>query len=187
MTSSINMKNSEQTFENFSNFNSNVIIDRRNHRLFIRQTTIRNDDSKFSHEQNSLETSIQFQAIQFIRSSKHSSNRRSNSLFDEFTILQNTMSMHTQFFQSSFDQFKRIDQFVFINQFINQSDYIQQVTSLKQSIEIRFIKQKQRLIVLKQTSAKMKNKLNDFNDSLKSLIKNFKHRSSKNISFVFEN
>ena len=50
MTSSINMSDSKQAFENFSNFNSNVIIDRFDHRSFIRQTTIQNDDSKFSQQ-----------------------------------------------------------------------------------------------------------------------------------------
>ena len=50
MTTSVNMKNSEQAFENFSNLNSNIIIDCRNHRSFIRQTTIRDDNSEFSHE-----------------------------------------------------------------------------------------------------------------------------------------
>ena len=75
---------------------------------------------------------------------------------------------------------------MFTNQFAAQ---VQQSLLINQfTMKIKMIEHEQRLIVLKQTTIKVKNKLNDFNDSLKSLIKNFKqHRSSKNISFVSEN
>ena len=186
------MKDLKQVFENVSSLNSNVIIDRRDHRSFIRQTTVKDDHSKSSHEQNSFETSFQFHSIQFIQSSTRSSARRSKDvIFDEIIVLRNSLTEQSNLiFQSSFSQFKRIDQFVFINQrsLSSQLNRIHQSAFINHStMKIKMTEQKQRLIVLKQTSSRVKNKLDDFNDSLKSLIKNFKHRSSKDISFAFEN
>ena len=136
---------------------------------------MQNDDSKFSqysskYYANAFQTSIQFQFIQINQSSMHVA---SNSLFDEFIVLRNIISMHNQFVQTSFNRFDQIDRFAFINH--DQKNQTHQIAlmninqkSLKQFIEIKFVQQNQKIIRLKQ---KMKIQLNDINENLKFLIK----------------